>query len=284
MQIYKCIKVKYLNDRPSPVTSLGTVVSRCQHVWFAEMQWERAPAAMDLDEAPGPSVQTVASDSGGGGDWQLMECKVAPQIPSEPVFPDGQLVARLDVQKLEDRKNHCGIRDFMLWANDDNPKPPQGFRYLCRWVDTLARNHKQPITPLTLQVDGSAEPPLPLDSCSVVAVGHRSLVLRLSPDVQQVIKVSSTANITRERQLHVMADGANCPYLRKAVPGQFGVVLGAGEGLSWLALDKFCERTIEARDVIGAEKFATVWEQVRCSNACYYCHHICLHLRLQALL
>ena len=41
LQIYKCVKARYLDDRASSVTSLGVLVNQCQAVWFVEDIWHR---------------------------------------------------------------------------------------------------------------------------------------------------------------------------------------------------------------------------------------------------
>ena len=41
LQIYKCVKSKYLDDQPPPVASLGVLVTGCEAVWFVEYLWHK---------------------------------------------------------------------------------------------------------------------------------------------------------------------------------------------------------------------------------------------------
>lgn len=93
-QIYKCVKSKYLDDRPSPVASLGVLVTRREAVWFVEYLWHK-------------------EECNGSITWQLEHCHVAPEF-SAPHFPSGPLVATLHLQLLEDRRGHIGLSEFMF--------------------------------------------------------------------------------------------------------------------------------------------------------------------------
>ena len=248
LQIYKCVKSKYLDDRPSPVASLGVLVTRCEAVWFVEYLWHK-------------------EECNGNVTWQLKHCHVAPKFAA-PDFPAGLLVATLHLQSLEDRQGHIGLSEFMLWANHHKAAPPQGFRWLTQYVERLAVGHGLPITPLRLRPVEPQQPLLTLQDAVIVGQGHRSLVVRLAPDDDYVVKISSTANTSREHNMHMKADYSKCQHLRRAVPNLRGVVEGAGEGLSFIGLQLYCSGTISKAHVLSDSSKTTYINQAR--NLCKF--------------
>ncbi len=242
LQIYKCVKSKYLDERPSPLTSLGVLVTRCEAVWFVEYLWHKEEQDGDIR-------------------WQLQHCHVAPRF-SAPAFPAGRLAATLKLQDLEDSQWHVGLSEFMLWANHDQTAPPQGFRWLTQYSDKLAEMRGVPITPLVLRLVHPQAPSLTLEDAIIVGQGHRSLVVRLTPDSDHVVKISSTANTDREHSMHAKADRRKCQHLRAAVPGLRGEVEGAGEGLSFIGLQLYCSGTISKAHVLTDSSKTLHLEQV----------------------
>ncbi|KAL3145818.1 hypothetical protein ABBQ38_015192 [Trebouxia sp. C0009 RCD-2024] len=247
-KIYKCVKSKYLDDRPSPVASLGVLVTRCEAVWFVEYLWHK-------------------EECDGSVTWQLKHCRVAPKFAA-PDFPAGLMVATLHLQSLEDRQGHIGLSKFMLWANHHKAAPPQGFRWLTQYVERLAVKHGLPITPVGLRPVEPQKPLLTLQDAVIVGQGHRSLVVRLAPDDDFVVKISSTANTNREHNMHMKAVYSKCQHLRKAVPNLRGVVEGAGEGLSFIGLQLFCPGTISKAHVLSDSSKTTYINQAR--NLCKF--------------
>jgi len=243
LQIYKCVKSKYLDERPSPLTSLGVLVTRCEAVWFVEYLWHKEEQDGDIS-------------------WQLQHCHVAPRF-SAPDYPAGMLVATLKLQELEDSQWHIGLSEFMLWANHNQTAPPQGFRWLTQYSDRLAEKHGLPITPLVLRPVHPQAPSLTLKDAVIVGQGHRSLVVRLTPDDDYVVKISSTANTDREHNMHAKADSSKCQHLRAAVPGLRGVVEGAGGGLSFIGLQLYCSGGISKAHVLTDSSKTLHLEQVR---------------------
>ena len=73
-------------------------------------------------------------DAGNGLTWQLKQCRVAPGFPGE-AQPAGLLVHKLQLQELQDVKNSVGLGQFMLWANNEQTKAPQGFRWLTQYTE-----------------------------------------------------------------------------------------------------------------------------------------------------
>ena len=130
LQIYTRVKSRYLDERPSPLTSLGVLVTRCEAVWFVEYLWHK-------------------EEQHGNINWQLQHSHVAPRF-SAPDYSAGMLVATLKLQELEDSQGHMGFSEFILWANDNQTAPPQGFRWLTQYSDRLAEIHGLPIAPLLL--------------------------------------------------------------------------------------------------------------------------------------
>ena len=162
----------YLDNQESPVISLGVLANRCQAVWFVE-------------------YVSHIEDAGNGLTWQLKRCRVAPGFPGEEQ-PAGLLVHKLTLQQLEDVKDHLGLSQFMLWATNEQTKAPQGFGWLTQYIEKLAERHALPVTPVGLRLSGG-QPLLTLGDATIIAHGHRSLVLRLRSDADFVVKVGKTS-------------------------------------------------------------------------------------------
>ncbi|CAL8469124.1 g8665 [Coccomyxa elongata] len=239
-KILKCAKLRSLGAREPPVTTLGVLVSRCQYVWFLELQWQRI----------------------GWPEWEVQSCRVAPGIPEYRVLAEGQLMARLKWEEVEDElekeAGQIGFSELMQWANLGRSDPPPGFRYLSRYSDRLAALHNLQLSPVQLRsTDGTT---CPLTDATVIAHGHRSLMLQTHPDADFVVKVGSYDHIRMEHRAHAHIDKEDCLYLRKAVPGMHGLVDGAGSGLSFIGLQHFCPRNITAADLAtpdGKQKYSS---------------------------
>lgn len=151
LQIYKCVKSMYLDERPSPVTSLGVLITRCEAVWFVQYLWHK-------------------EEQDGIISWQLQHCHVAPRF-SAPDYPAGMLVATLKLQELEDSQWHIGLSESMLWANHDQTAPPQGFRWLTQYSERLAEKHGLPINPLGSSSSTPTETITDTEGCSHCRAG-----------------------------------------------------------------------------------------------------------------
>ena len=101
-----------------------------------------------------------------------------------------------------------------------------------------------------------------LAEAQVLAAGHRSLVLRPAEGANYVIKISSPANIRQELAMHRLADAAECSYLRRCMSDSYGVVLGAGEGLEWLALQPYASSSISVLSSAPAARLVQLADQV----------------------
>jgi len=220
------------------------LANRCQAVWFVEYVWHR-------------------EDTGNGLSWQLKRCRVAPGF-SGAEQPAGLLVRKLQLQDLEDVKNHVGLGQFMLWANNQQTKAPQGFRWLTQYTEKLAERHALPVTPVGLRPLGD-QPLLTLGDATIVAHGHRSLVLRLGSDADCVVKVGKTSHISNEARIHAIIDQSDCQHLRKAVQGCNGEVEGAGSDLSFIGLQHFCLGSIQPYHLVLDEDKRRYISQARAS-------------------
>ncbi len=101
---------------------------------------------------------------------------------------------------------------------------------------------------------------IPLTDATVIAHGHRSLMLRTQPDADFVVKVGSYNHVNVEHRAHARIDTQDCPFLRKAVPGMYGSLDGVGSGLSFIGLQHFCPRNIAAADLAtpdGKQKYSS---------------------------
>ncbi|KAA6421070.1 MAG: hypothetical protein FRX49_08981 [Trebouxia sp. A1-2] len=159
---------------------------------------------------------------------------------------------------------HIGLSEFMLWANHNRAAPPQGFRWLTQYSDRLAEMHRLAITPLVLCPVDPYEPSLMLEDAVIVGQGHRSLVVRLTLDSGDVVKISSSANIDREHNMHAKADSRKCQHLRAAGPGLRGVVEGAREGLSFIGLKLYCSGSISKVHILTDSAKTLHLEQLAC--------------------
>ena len=206
-------------------------------------------------------------DTGNGPNWQLQQCRVAPTFPGEEQ-PAG-LVHKLRLQQLEDVRGCLGLPQFMLWANNERTTASQGFRWLTQYAEKLAVRHELPITPLGLRPSGD-HPFMTLEEASIIAHGHRSLVLALRPNADYVVKVGKTSNIRTECHIQSIVDTADCQHLRKAVPGFNGIVEGAGPGLSFVGLQHCCQGSIQAHHLASDEAKISYINQARAWLTCCY--------------
>ena len=202
-------------------------------------------------------------DTGNGLTWQLKRCRVAPGFFGE-AQPVGLLVHKLQLQDLEDVKDRIGLAQFMLWANNEQTKAPQGFRWLTQYTEKLAERHALPVTPVGLRPWGG-QPLLTLGDATIIAHGHRSLVLRLCSDADHVVKVGKTSNISNEVNIHAIVDQSDCQHLRKAVQGCYGQVEGAGPDLSFIGLQHFCLGSIQPHHLVSDDAKTRYITQVRAS-------------------
>ncbi len=198
---------------------------------------------------------------GNGLTWQLKRCRVAPGFPGEQQ-PAGLLVHKLTLQQLEDVKDHVGLRHFMLWANNEQTKAPQGFRWLTQYTEKLAERHGLPVTPVGLRLWGG-QPLLSLGDATIIAHGRRSLVLRLHSDADYVVKIGKTSNISNEGHIHAIVAQSDCRSLRKAVQGFYGQVEGAGSGLSFIGLEHYCLGSIQPHHLVSDEAKTKYIHQAR---------------------
>ena len=51
------------------------------------------------------------------------------------------MVHKLQLQDLEDVKDRIGLAQFMVWANNEQTKAPQGFRWLTQYTEKLRDMH-----------------------------------------------------------------------------------------------------------------------------------------------
>ena len=210
-------------------------------------------------------------DAGNGLTWQLKRCRVAPGFPGEQQ-PAGLLVHKLPLQELESVKDHVGLRHFMLWANNEQTKAPQGFRWLTQYTEKLAERHGLPVTPVGLRLPGG-QLLLSLGDATIIAHGRRSLVLRLRSDTEHVVKTGKTSNISNEGHIHAKVARSDCRYLRKAVRGFYGQVEGAGSGLPFIGLEHYCLGSIQPHHLVSDEAKTKYINQARAQqNAAISCH------------
>lgn len=156
---------------------MGVLANRCHAVYFVEYLWHR-------------------EDTGDGLTWQLQRCRVAPRFSGEGQ-PAGLLARTLRLQELEDDMDRIGLSQFMLWANKEQTQAPPGFRWLTQYTEKLADRHSLPVTPVGLRPWG-VQPLLTLGDASIIAHGHRSLVLKLTSDADYVVKIGRTLHIKHE--------------------------------------------------------------------------------------
>ena len=218
------------------------LANRCHAVYFVEYSWRR-------------------DNTGNGLTWQLQRCRVAPRFSGEEQ-PAGALVRTLKLQELEDDMEHIGLSQFMLWANNEQPQAPPGFRWLTQYTEKLADRHSLPVTPVGLRPSGG-QPFLTLEDATVIAHGHRSLVLRLRSDADYVVKIGKTSHIFHEGHIHALVDQSDCQHLRKAVTGSRGEVEGAGPGLSYIGLEHYCQGMIQPHHLLSDEAKTRYMSQAR---------------------
>ena len=197
--------------------------------------------------------------------WQLVQCLVAPDFPQSPdLRPDGWICDSLhDLPSLQDLPKPHNLHDVMLLSAQDAAAPP-GFRFLSRWSDTIAGLHSLQIDPLQLSFDLAHRQPAQLSKqASIVGAGHRSLILRLDPAADWVVKISSITASQQELAMHAATDGHSCPFLRRLKPHFYGTVEGAGSGLRFLGLQPFAASSLHCYHCTAPASIKKFAEQVR---------------------
>ena len=177
----------------------------------------------------------------------LKHCQVAPWFPSQGQSIQENLLCPL---------THLSKCDSLIQLLPSSPTA--GFTLLSRYVDTLATIHSLPQTPLQLRT--SRDELIDLSKVQIVARGHHSLVLLAAPDSSFVIKISRTDCIDRERRMHSLLDNSS-PYLRAMLSADaYGIVEGAGAGLSFVCLQGFGDEfTIAA--IGDNSQWSRYWDQ-----------------------
>jgi len=104
---------------------------------------------------------------------------------------------------------------------------------------------------------------LTLGDATIIAHGHRSLVLRLHSDADFVVKVGKTSHISHGRHIHAVVGQSDCQYFRKAVQGCYGQVEGASSGLSFIGLQHFCLGSIQPHHLVSDEAKTRYINQAR---------------------
>ncbi len=117
-----------------------------------------------------------------------------------------------------------------------------------------------------LQPDHEDEP-IDTAGCSIIAVGHHSLVLRLAGAQDHVIKVAGNDSIYEELEKHEFADRAKSRHVRNLYLGSSGTPLtgnvhGAGERLQFLALDGYFSSSLDPTSDSTKQHAAKLAEQV----------------------
>ena len=229
------------------------LANRCHAVYFVEYLWHRV-------------------DTGNGLTWQLQQCRVAPRFSGERQ-PAGLLAHTLRLQELEDEMDCVGLSQFMLWANNGQTQAPPGFRWLTQYTEKLADRHSLPVTPVGLRSSGG-QPLLALGDASIIAHGHRSLVLRLTSNADYVVKIGKTSHISNEVHIYALVDQSGCQHLRKAVTGFCGQVEGAGPDLSYIGLERYCRGSIQPHHLRSDEDRTKYLNQARADlHAAISCRH-----------
>ena len=173
--------------------------------------------------------------------------------------------------------DHIGLSQFMLWANNEQTQAPPGFRWLTQYTEKLVERHSLPVTPVGLR-SSQGQPVLTLGDASIIAHGHRSLVLRLTSDADYVVKIGRTSHINNEFHIHALVDQSGCQHLRKAVAGFCGQVEGAGPDLSYIGLKHYCQCSIQPHHLRSDEDKTKYLGQARADlHAATSCGHSCRH-------
>jgi hypothetical protein len=147
-----------------------------------------------------------------------------------------------------------------------------GFDVLVRYVDELCRLHNVSVVPVTVRMSFSAAPAVDinLDVAVLVAQTRRSIVLRPLPDAPYVVKLSSFANVDRERRIHTLVDDHQSAFLRQSLGN---VSVGGVPGLAGVVLAGF-GRPLVLADVKDSKQAARFFENACCAIAHLHAHNV----------
>ena len=198
--------------------------------------------------------------------WQLLQCHLAPDFPpSASMRPDGWICDSLhNLPELQFFPEPLNLHDLLMLSAQDDATPP-GFQFLSRWSDTIAHLHDLPIASLQLVFDHpSKHEPVQLgQQPTIIGRGNRSLVLRLDPAADWIVKISSANNFERELAIHAAADANPCRFLRRLKLKCSGTMMGAGEGLHFLGLQPYAMGSLCSRHCDTPATIKKLADQVR---------------------
>ncbi|BDA45875.1 probable 5'-AMP-activated protein kinase catalytic subunit alpha-1 at C-terminar half [Coccomyxa sp. Obi] len=200
------------------------------------------------------------------------ECKVLEQVEVTPPFPTeyglqahpGFIVPSLP--KALDKIRHLPdptLTDLVTaaWSG-----VPPGFQLAVQNTATqVSMWGLQPVSLMLQPETGGAA--IPTSDCTIIAMGRRSVVLRLAGGQNYVIKIAKSDKIKREVKIHRHADEAESNHIRKLYQDSsgaqlIGTVKGAGEGLDFLALDGFFPTTLTPAADITKQQAAKIAQQM----------------------
>lgn len=299
LQLLKVILAKY-NDQPVHIAGFMARIeavwfiefkfegtSQVQPAVIGQHEQVSGPAAGGTSAAgsvnsTGPAAggtNAVGSSNSTGTNYaidQLKSVTVTPPFPPKGVLADG-LICKSPyhvVTALEQQYGHTPgaisklhLADLLLHRKagpSSSGKAPPGFKLLVQYVETLCFMRGLPPAKLVAEftrsdggVDDSRD--LDLSLAMVEYAGPRSVVLRV-PSADYIIKISTAESIRREVAVHNIVDRSGHSHLRKMLPGGYGRVVGAGEGLHFIALEHYCKLKISRQH--ANERTELLWQQV----------------------
>ncbi|BDA49441.1 hypothetical protein COCOBI_14-0580 [Coccomyxa sp. Obi] len=168
-----------------------------------------------------------------GHPGKLTSVHVSPAFPHDPLQfpPQGRL---MDLAQLGMLSNSACLSDLLP------PAMPAGFELLVQYADNLCQ--QEGIEKVQLEAKWLNNQPVDFTDASVIASSPKSLVVRLTPASDSVVKTSLKQLVARERELHLILDGRSQHLRRMTDPSQYAEVSsGVLPGLAMLELAGYGE-------------------------------------------
>jgi hypothetical protein len=261
VQLLKCICCKY-NSEPVHLVALA---ARIEAVWIAQFSFEHQQEGQGQGQGRQPPSGTSASY----GYVDLARIKVAPPFPfAVDEEPYGLICRGVEGALAELLPNPLAtLADLLCKTSSATGRaPPPGFSLLVRYVDALCQMNgiecAMPTAVSSSSLGGASDSAeQSLLAAEVVHLGRKSLLLRL-PGADWVFKVAPKDAIESELNIHKVMDGEMCESLRPLAAFGHGKVLGAGDGLSFLALDHWCQPVPASALLLRKDMLEKWWQQV----------------------
>ncbi|CAL8464685.1 g4220 [Coccomyxa elongata] len=188
-----------------------------------------------------------------GTPGKLTRVRVSPAFPQDPQLnpPRGRL---MDLAQLGKLSSTACLSDLLP------PAMPSGFGLLVQYTDTLCE--LEGIEKVQLTASWMKNQPVDFTHAQVIASSRKSMVVRLTPASDSVVRISMQQLIAHECELNLTLDGRSQHLRRMTGSGQYAELSsGVLPGLAMLELAGFGKPLQSHHMEPGSLGMGLVWDQ-----------------------